>query len=129
MRSSPSPSRGLIENADQSRILRSPSPSRRFNVDQSFRDSYYTSTMNYKENIRSKNSAVSKPFLRKEISMRSPSDYSKERLNVPSKNNQIGSRIDENIAVHEEKENHGVEAMTIEDFNNPLIALDCFIFL
>ncbi|XP_071925817.1 uncharacterized protein [Coffea arabica] len=122
-------------------MMRSPSPSRRFTGD-SFRDS----PMNTAKEIYSRRAAVPKAnsinpiptsssIMRKDSFRIPPSpsyDLGKSNTILKSREalitQQIGSR-NSPIAVGQKEANQDVESMVVEDVNNPLIALDCFIFL
>lgn len=119
------------------RALRSPSPSRRFNGE----SGRGVSTGTPKENI-SKRTVASKvnaaansvsSSLRKEnLRQMSPYINSNHHLGSRLKNREtcihrISSKIDE-VAVEEALANHDSDA-PMEDIDNPLISLDCFIFL
>lgn len=44
-------------------------------------------------------------------------------------NLRVGSKIDETVVKDVMSSNHEVDATMMEDIDNPLISLDCFIFL
>ncbi|KAL3504315.1 hypothetical protein ACH5RR_034156 [Cinchona calisaya] len=107
-------------------LMRSPSPSRRFNGE-SLTDS---STNAIKEIYSRKISVPKANFVthtssstRKE-SFRTPftPNYDLNKRCTNSKSNEIEGGC-------EKEASQDVEAMLVEDINNPLIALDCFIFL
>ncbi|XP_059630304.1 A-agglutinin anchorage subunit [Cornus florida] len=124
-----------------SRTLRSPSPSRRFSTGENCKGVLSNSP---KESLgtRSIGSKVSKvsseasSCVRKEtVRPVSPSNNTISTRHCSCSRNrekctiQIGSKVDE-IAVEEVVSNADVDqAIPTEDINNPLIALDCFIFL
>ncbi|KAA8538373.1 hypothetical protein F0562_028081 [Nyssa sinensis] len=119
-----------------SRTLRSPSPSRRFTGD-NYRG---VLTNTAKENcckrlagskIHAVNSESS--CVRKENHRPASPNNNSSRNHAFSRNNerciyQIGSKID-GIAVGEVVSNAEMDCVPMEDIDNPLIALDCFIFL
>ncbi|KAF2291304.1 hypothetical protein GH714_022403 [Hevea brasiliensis] len=120
------------------RTLRSPSPSRRFNGESGRgiltgtpKESCSKRTVSSKVNAAA--NSVSSSLMRKE-NLRPVSPYinSSHHLRSCLKNKEtcihrISSKIDE-VAVEEALANHDSDA-PMEDIDNPLISLDCFIFL
>ena len=124
------PERPNSENSLPSRTLRSsPSPSRRFEGDKcrvmsqvnaSQGNAFHPSPSSVRKgsgNLRppspnSNNSSRQLPCLR----------------NREKRNHSTGSKFGEN-AVGEVLSNLGIDSLPMEDINNPLISLDCFIFL
>lgn len=119
-----------------SRALRSPSPSRRYNGDRFGPVLTNPPTESHsKRMVGSKTGTASSvpTSLRKE-SFRSASpnnNLSRPRpyfRNRETTTHRIGSKIDE-VSVGKALSDYDIEAIPIEDINNPLISLDCFIFL
>lgn len=111
----------------QSRILRSPSPSRRFDGDS---HNYYGDSKNFtKESFRKGNIVNS---MRENLRPSSPSNnlsrYEGYLRNRERFIHQNGKKIDE-ISVGEVRSLDKIDSIPMEDIDNPLIALDCFIFL
>ncbi|XP_009617013.1 uncharacterized protein LOC107770514 [Nicotiana tabacum] len=106
--------------------LKSPSPSRRFpsnlNGDSSFRRSVVSKGNN--GNILSRSSS-----LRREnhINNNQPAITPKREGKMRNAL-QVSPKIDE-MEIGEVKSSHDLDSFLMEDINNPLIALDCFIFL
>ncbi|CAI9786602.1 unnamed protein product [Fraxinus pennsylvanica] len=130
-----------ISNSNRG-LMRSPSPSRRFSGDNLPR----TTPTNVSKNSSCRNSStisrantnISSSSGRKRENSRpqtaSPShDLTRRNKEVVSKrdviNQQISAKIDD-ISAGEVQCNQGMDMdLVLEDINNPLIALDCFIFL
>ncbi|XP_047314543.1 uncharacterized protein LOC124918433 [Impatiens glandulifera] len=129
---SPSPSRRFVVNNDERNLmrppspLRTPSPSRRFVNCNDDRNSLY-----YKR--KASNSGAYSQFGKEKESIRqlSPSNNSKSKSGTSTCKQtctyRVGSKIDEfEVAKTMAKQDLDVQ---IEDIDNPLITLDCFIFL
>ncbi|KAL5558608.1 hypothetical protein UlMin_034819 [Ulmus minor] len=127
-------------NSLPSRTLRSPSPSRRFvNGDHKGGGVFTNTQIKECHSKRSSSSSVAS-YLKKEQFLRpaSPNNCSSTRLVRPYLRSstinreafvhRIGSKIDE-IAVGEALTQHELDTLPMEDIDNPLISLDCFIFL
>lgn len=122
-------------NSTPGRNLRSPSPSRRFGGDHNYRGDL----KNRHKEVCCKNSFVSKEnvFNSGILSAR------RENIRPPSPINNLGrnrgylmnsiygicSKIDEIAGGEEFSSKRDVDVIPMEDIDNPLIALDCFIFL
>ncbi|GLT65864.1 hypothetical protein SLA2020_382670 [Shorea laevis] len=120
-----------------SRTLRSPSPSRRYNGDRSGPLLTSASAENHSKRVvgNSKANTVisSVPLsLRNKENFRpaSPSNIISSRPRPPClRTHRIGSKIDE-VAVGKALSDHEmIDSIPMEDIDNPLISLDCFIFL
>ncbi|KAJ0087109.1 hypothetical protein Patl1_08230 [Pistacia atlantica] len=121
-----------------SRTLRSPSPSRRFTSGESNRGFLTNTTKEScsKRVVGAKVNAINSvsSSLRKEnFRPASPSNNNSMGLRLCSRNRdtctyRIGSKIDE-VAAGEAVAQHESECIPMEDIDNPLISLDCFIFL
>lgn len=120
-----------------SRTLRSPSPSRRYNGDRSGPILTSTSAESHSKRVvgNSKANTVisSVPLsLRNKENFRpaSPSNIISSRPRPPClRTHRIGSKIDE-VAVGKALSDHDmIDSIPMEDIDNPLISLDCFIFL
>jgi hypothetical protein len=112
-----------------SRTLRSPSPSRRYNGDRSGPISTNASV------LESHSKRIVGSSLRKEnIRPASPNNIVSSRprpclRNKETFTHRIGSKIDE-FAVGKALSDHEmIDSVPMEDIDNPLISLDCFIFL
>ncbi|XP_059455368.1 QWRF motif-containing protein 2 [Corylus avellana] len=112
-----------------SRTLRSPSPSRRYNGDRSGPISTNASV------LESHSKRVVGSYVRKEnIRPASPNNIVSSRprpclRNKETFTHRIGSKIDE-FAVGKALSDHEmIDSVPMEDIDNPLISLDCFIFL
>ncbi|KAM7514799.1 hypothetical protein LguiA_004382 [Lonicera macranthoides] len=112
----------------QSRTMRSPSPSRRFDGDSY---NYNGEFKNFaKESFRKGN--VVNSMRRENLRPSSPSNnlsrYEGYLRNRERFIHQNGKKIDE-ISVGEVRSLDKIDSIPTEDIDNPLIALDCFIFL
>ncbi|RDX64570.1 hypothetical protein CR513_56856, partial [Mucuna pruriens] len=118
----------------QSRTLRSPSPSRRFNGDKcgSANSNSATTLTDSKRMMNSSKVSVS-PLHSHSVS----SSTRKESVKASTPNNcsrrilhsrGVGPKIDETV-VKDVLSDHDMDLTLMEDIDNPLIALDCFIFL
>ncbi|XP_009786946.1 uncharacterized protein LOC107793630 [Nicotiana tabacum] len=103
--------------------LKSPSPSRRFpsnlNGDSSFRRSVVSNG-----NILSRSSSLRRD---NHINNNQPAITPKREGKMRNAL-QVSPKIDE-MEIGEVKSSHDLDSLLMEDINNPLIALDCFIFL
>ncbi|KAI4307215.1 hypothetical protein L6164_030426 [Bauhinia variegata] len=121
-------------------LLRSPSPSRRFSTgDHKSPITDHTLSSRRMAAPKVNNAAHSlshscnSPLLRKEnIKVASPNNSSR-RVHSGMRHREtctyrIGSKIDETV-VKEVVSDYGVDLASMEDIDNPLISLDCFIFL
>ncbi|KAI3464584.1 hypothetical protein Pfo_021247 [Paulownia fortunei] len=121
------------------RGLRSPSPSRRFNGE----NSRSVSTNGTNENscrrpiVYKGNAANSATSGLKRESFRVPTASPNRELTISrnfsvrkkdSFSQQVSTKIDDHVAVGDIQSSQEMDAV-MEDINNPLIALDCFIFL
>lgn len=121
-----------------SRGLRSPSPSRRFSGDSSRGLLLTTKESCSKRLVGNKvnpaaNNPVSSSLRKENFRAASPSNSNSAGLRVCLKNREtfthrIGSKIDE-VAVAEALAHQNTDPIPMEDIDNPLISLDCFIFL
>lgn len=126
------------QNLVPNRGLRSPSPSRRFNGESN--RIFPVKESSYRKPVVSKGNAVSstpkRESFRAPIPSPSPSPSPSRELTMISRDyavrksnealsQRICSRIDGGVGVGDGKEID----IVMEDINNPLIALDCFIFL
>ncbi|XP_019251617.1 PREDICTED: putative protein TPRXL [Nicotiana attenuata] len=106
--------------------LKSPSPSRRFpsnlNGDSSFRRSVVSKGNN--GNILSRSSSLRRD---NHINNNQPAITPKREGKMRNAL-QVSPKIDE-MEIGEVKSSHDLDSFLMEDINNPLIALDCFIFL
>lgn len=113
--------------------MRSPSPSRRFNGDNynyNYKGGLVDGTLKEKS-VVTKGSLVN--YARNEnLRPASPNNIlTRNRENLRNKGtctHHIGSKIDE-MEVGEGLVNEDSKSIPLEDIDNPLIALDCFIFL
>ncbi|XP_004291143.1 PREDICTED: protein AF-9 [Fragaria vesca subsp. vesca] len=105
-----------------SRSLRSPSPSRRFNVSEKNRGTVMANPPKIVSNIRPASPNNNPSGLMARPCLKSPARETQTRIH------RISSKIDE-VAVREAlAHDHYMESVP-EDIDNPLISLDCFIFL
>ncbi|PRQ27596.1 hypothetical protein RchiOBHm_Chr6g0306951 [Rosa chinensis] len=105
-----------------SRSLRSPSPSRRFNVSEKNRGTVMANPPKKGSNLRPASPNNNPSGLMARPCLKSPARETQTRIH------RISSKIDE-VAVREAlAHDHYMESVT-EDIDNPLISLDCFIFL
>ncbi|GMP46729.1 hypothetical protein CsSME_00014776 [Camellia sinensis var. sinensis] len=114
-----------------SRALRSPSPSRRFSggLTNSAKESCCKSRAASKANaMNSGLSLIKKENVRPASPINNSSRHRTCLMDREMCTYRIGSRIDE-IVVGKVLSNQDIEAIPMEDIDNPLIALDCFIFL
>ncbi|KAI8014591.1 hypothetical protein LOK49_LG05G02488 [Camellia lanceoleosa] len=114
-----------------SRALRSPSPSRRFSggLTNSAKESCCKSWAASKAHaMNSGLSFVKKENVRPASPINNSSRHGTCLMNREMCSYRIGSKIDE-IVVGKVLSNQDIEAIPMEDIHNPLIALDCFIFL
>ncbi|CAJ1974296.1 unnamed protein product [Sphenostylis stenocarpa] len=126
-----------------SRTLGSPSPSRRYNGDKCGSGNLATDNVvsrrmvnNSKVSVRALHSHHSGvPLTRKEsVKAASPSNCSRRVLHSAGlKHNEtctfgVGSKVDETV-VKDVVSDQDMDLTLMEDINNPLISLDCFIFL
>ncbi|XP_044476138.1 uncharacterized protein LOC123203743 [Mangifera indica] len=121
-----------------SRPLRSPSPSRRFSTGDSNRglltNTHIESCSKRIAGAKLNGiNSVSSSLKRENFRPASPSNNNSMGLRVCTRNREtctyrIGSKIDE-VAAKEAVAEQGSECFPTEDIDNPLISLDCFIFL
>lgn len=125
-------------NSIPSRNLRSPSPSRRFGVDHNYRGDLKNRHKDFccQNSVVAKENAVSSGILsakRENIRPSSPCNNSGRNrgylMNRETSVYRIGSKIDEFAVGEEFSSKRDVDVIPMEDIDNPLIALDCFIFL
>ncbi|KAM4069753.1 hypothetical protein ACB094_12G113700 [Castanea mollissima] len=119
-----------------SRTLRSPSPSRRFNGDRYGRVLNNTTMESHsKRMLGSKSNSVSSASSSVKMEHLRPAspNNSSSRLRPCLRNREtcihrISSKIDE-IAVMKALSQNDIDSIPLEDIDNPLISLDCFIFI
>lgn len=121
---------GTYSDVLQSRVARSPSPSRRFNADKYNLSHVPNETCSFvskanvsrncggKENVRPASPKNNNITSRNRVNLRNVETYTRR----------VGTKIDE-MEVEEGVSNEDINSIPMEDINNPLIALDCFIFL
>ncbi|CAL0317949.1 unnamed protein product [Lupinus luteus] len=110
-------------------MLRSPSPSRRFNGDNTLskKMSGPKTNVSYSHSSSSLRKENIKPISPNNSSRRLTHSGLRHRESCNYKVND--SKIDETNMVKEVVSNNGVDSGLIEDIENPLVSFDCFIFL
>jgi len=126
-----------------SRSLGSPSPSRRYNGDKCGSGNLATDNVVSRRMMNTSKVSVTAvhshhsglPSTRKEnVKAESPYICSRRVLNSPGLRHnerctfEAGSKVDETVA-KDVVSDHDMDFTLMEDINNPLISLDCFIFL
>jgi|UniRef100_A0A2N9IUV0 hypothetical protein len=111
-----------------SRTLRSPSPSRRFNGDRCGRVMTNTTMESHSKRMLGKSSSMKMENLRSASPHNNSSRLRPCLRNRETCTHRIGSKIDE-MAVTKALSHNDFDSIPLEDIDNPLISLDCFIFL
>ncbi|KAK2989773.1 hypothetical protein RJ640_029927 [Escallonia rubra] len=111
-----------------SRTMRSPSPSRRFDGNTPGESCCKRNTDSNLNAVHSGSFSTRKENMRPLSPYNNLSGYRSYMRRGEGYAHQIGSIMDE-IAVGEVKSDEKIDCIPMEDVDNPLIALDCFIFL
>ncbi|XP_061373321.1 uncharacterized serine-rich protein C215.13 [Gastrolobium bilobum] len=139
------PERNISVNSASNMLSRttlgSPSPSRRFNngdkcgsaLGNTFADNSVSKRMISAPKVSATHSHCVSSYLRKESVKAASPNNSSRRVHSGLRHREtrtlrVGSKIDETV-VNDVLYNHDMDSTMMEDINNPLISLDCFIFL
>ncbi|KAJ8762930.1 hypothetical protein K2173_023059 [Erythroxylum novogranatense] len=122
---------GYSSYSQPCRTLRSLSPSRRFNGEYSWgiQPKEISSSKRFAgSKVSPGTNSITSSLRRENLRLASPYFDSSRMRNRETCIHRVSSKIDE-IAVEAALDQNGADSSSVEDIDNPLISLDCFIFL